>query len=214
MIKHKIGVALCAVSAAAAYFIYLLVMKYSEYLTVLKNLSFLGVYYPILFALDLILLVYSIFKDRLGLKGEGAGNAIIFAVYAALNALLAVKTRSLWDVDAYMPPIFIKAVGFAAMYVALAALAFAGNRRWSRIACAAIFVGTGAAIFAVMGKKFGDNLGLFVNAYLSLAGRQWPERLYWCTNLALTAVEMLLALVRLIGLLLYNTKHSEQIKEA
>ena len=206
MIKKRIGIILCALSAAAAMAVYILVMRYKENLLVLKNLEILGVYYPILFTLDVALLLYTILKRALPTKAGKPVEAAIFLLFSALNVFLAVKIYPLWEKDLYMPAFFIKAAGFAALYLMQAAFVFVKGKHVIRLLDAAALIAMCAAIYIVAQKSYGDNLGLFVNAYLSVAGKSWPEKYYWCTTFAVTAAEMMFALIRIIGLMLYDTK--------
>ena len=209
MIKQTIGAAICLISSVIALIIYSYAMRYSENMLVLQKLSFFGTYYPVLIGLDLILLLFSVMKGWLDGKGRNMGDAVIFILYAALNLFCAIKMYPVMDAEFYFPGMFIKTAGFAALYLLQAVFSFVKNKRAIRIISLIAFIAMSLCIY-LKGRAFGELLSYLLDGLLRQTGREWPEKYYWLTNFALTASEMILPLMRILGLMLYDTKDKQR----
>ena len=231
MIKPKIGAALCLISAIAAAIIYFWIdIKLSEHFTVLMDLRFCRVYYPLLCLADWTLLAFLFLKSH-ALKslrlsgGSSAGTSRIFAHpvieavlmegYVALNVFFAIRLYQVIDTDIYVPMMFAKAVFFAVLYQVQACFAFVKRKTAMRIIALCGIAVLAAAVYLglrwhLKNDPLGDStlyLNILISGYLSNIDKTWPESNYWLASAAFVGVECLLPLFRLIGLALYNTKY-------
>lgn len=229
MIKAKVGAILCLISGLIAAVIYFWIdIKIAPSMDVLENIRFCRLYYPVLTALDLILIMYLFLKtyfvyvpaedSKPGLFSRIFASrpleAMLMEAYAALNIYWAYRLYKIVGMDIYVPMMFAKGAFFVVLYQLEAIFIVVKKKKWMVLIS---LLGIAVLAFAVYiglnwylkSNPFNDStlyLNLLINGYLSNVGRSWPESNYWLTAAAIVGVECILPAIRLIGLSLYNAK--------
>ena len=236
MIKPKIGAVLCILSSLAAAVLYFGIdLKFAESWLTLQDLRFLRLYFPILFILDLILLLnicVRAFVKRKTNCDPGKRTvlekivtsrileAVIFEAYVALNLFIALKFwkysqqvpgKKIIEIDFYVPLLYIKTVFFAALYHMQALFSFRKRKFWMRMLAIHGIVILGYLVYArlqtvIVTEKL--DIDLTISIYYQLyRNKTWPESRYWMSTALIVGLECILPTVRLIGLALYNTRY-------
>ncbi|MBQ3763149.1 MAG: hypothetical protein II875_14265 [Clostridia bacterium] len=230
MLKRKIGAGLCLLSGILAFAIYIIVINgYSEHLLALQSMRFGSVYYPLLIGLDLILLLCVCMKsytlNRLvGAERSMTGleravlskwpEACVFLLCTLLNVYFAVQANRIYTDDiVYTPIMLVKALTMLAVYLVHTALSFADGKKAARIvaliAIPVMLVFSYRLVDAACLEKnymsASEFIGLFVSSVVPRVAK-----LFGSNNTLIAAAtvlfECLLAIMRLIGLSLYDTK--------
>ncbi|MBQ9409885.1 MAG: hypothetical protein IJU28_10930 [Clostridia bacterium] len=229
MIKAKIGAILCLLSGLIAAVIYFWIdIKIAPSLVLLENIRFCRIYYPVLVALDLVLLMYLFLKayvltgateTRQGVFSRLVASrpleAVLMEAYAALNIFLAIRLYEYVRMDIYVPMMLAKSIFFTVLYQVQAIFAFIKQKKWMLLISLCGIVVLAAAVYAGLNWFLRDNplndapkyLNILINGILSNVGKSWPESNYWITAAAIVGVECILPVIRLVGLSLYNTKN-------
>ncbi len=164
---------------------------------------------------------------QLGFFGKllvrGFAEAFVCLIYAALNIMFALEMKKIWEVDIIVPILCSKGLFFAGVYL-LQALFLPLQSKFmfgKGTLCAQLLLLAALVLLAVhtnvtydiVSKQRYMDLNFTIKIYYEFStGREWPESRFWMTNAIMIGINCFIPFIRLIGLMLYNTKIKMRLK--